>query len=322
MITLLRLRAICRKSARRLSFCLLSCFVYLSCQAGCSNALDMGRLGLGRTGAQQIGTVLVYVGDRVESLDLATKSLSLIVAANSSAANGSPGMASFSPDGSAIIFKEGAGGGGDSLVLLNLKNRTRRRLLKMAYLDGPRWSPDGTTIVFEGRSTASGEYSLYRYRLEGGALTTVIKGQLKGGEMLFSWASDGKGIVYQDANNGVYVLDLASGARTRIDSGWFPTASPNHRYIAYRADEAGDPGYIIYDVQTRKKQRILAGKSVYRSLVWSPDSRCLIYSADGRGEYYGDLFILDLESKTEIRVLRLEESVYPTDWAIIPHLDD
>jgi len=293
----------------------------LSCQAGCSNALETGRLRLGRTGAEQIGRVLVYVGDRVESLDLTTKSLSPVVPANPSE-NGSPGMASFSPDAWEIIFKEETAGGGDSLVVFNLKKGTRRLLLKMPYLDGPRWSPDGTGIAFEGRLAASGDYSLYLFTLKGGALSTIIEGKLKGGEMLFSWAPDGKGVVYQDAANDIYVLDLTTRVRTKIDSGWFPTWSPNRKYIAYRADGADNPGYIIYDLQARKTERILRGTSVYRSLVWSPDSRYLIYAADGRGEYYGDLLILDLESKTETRVLRLDQSVYPTDWAIMPHLDD
>ena len=223
-------------------------------------------------------------------------------------------MPSFSPDASEITFKQETEGGGDSLVVLDLKKGTRHVLLKMPYLDGPRWSPDGTGIAFEGQSARSAGLRLYLYTLEGGALSTIVEGQLKGGEMLFSWAPDGKSLVYQDAANNIYVLDLTARQRTRIDSGWFPTWSPNGRYIAYHADGADDPGYDIYDLQTRKRERILRRKYVYRSLVWSPDSRYVIYSADGRGDFYGDLLILDLESKKETRVLRLEESVYPTDW--------
>jgi Tol biopolymer transport system component len=257
---------------------------------------------------------LVHKWDRIESLDVTTKSLSSIVTVNSSQENQSPGMPSFSPDASEITFKEESEGGGDSLVVLDLKKGTRRVLLKMPYLDGPRWSPDGTGIAFEGRSQTSGDYSLYLYSLNDGKLSTVIEGQLKGGEMLFSWAPDGNRIVFQSAANDIYVADLTARQHTRIDSGWFPTWSPNGRYIAYRADGADDPGYIIYDLKTQKKQQILRGRYVYRSLVWSPDSRCLIYAADGRGDFYGDLLILDLESKKETRVLRLEESVYPTDW--------
>jgi len=301
----------------RFSFCILSALVYLCCLIGCSPSFDTARLRLGHTEAKPGGTVLVYKWDRIESFDVTTKSLSSIVTANSSEENRSPGMPSFSPDASEITFKEKAEGGGDSLVVLDLKKGTRRLLLKMPYLDGPRWSPDGTGIAFEGRSQASGDYSLYLYSLNDGKLSTVIEGQLKGGEMLFSWAPDGKGLVYQDASNNIYVLRLTTRERKRIDSGWFPTCSPNRRYIAYRADGSDDTGYIIYDLQTRKRERILRERYVYRSLVWSPDSRYLIYAADGRGDFYGDLLILDLESKKETRVLRLEESVYPTDWRVV-----
>ena len=299
----------------RFSFCILSALVYLCCLIGCSPSFDTARLLLGHAQAKPSGTVLVHKWDRIESLDVTTKSLSSIVTANSSQQNQSPGMPSFSPDASEITFKEETDEGGDSLFVLDLKKGARRVLLKMAYLDGPRWSPNGTGIAFGGQSAASGDLSLYLFTLESRALSTVVKGELKRGEMLFSWAPDGKSLVYQDATNNIYLLRLATRERTRIDSGWFPTWSPNGRYIAYRADGADDPGYDIYDLQTRKKERILRGRYVYRSLVWSPDSRYLIYAADGRGDFYGDLLILDLESKKETRVLRLEESAYPTDWA-------
>ena len=274
--------------------------------------LTHGRLGRWET--KQGLTVLIYKGKQVEAVDVVTKKLTTIVAANADAEKGWPGMASFSPDGSEITFKEEGEEGGDPLIVFNPQKRTREVLLKMPYLDGPRWSPDGTGIAFEGRSEASGDYSLYLYSISGGKLSTVLKGQLKGGEMLFSWAPDGKRIVFQSTANDICVLDITTGQRTRIDSGWFPTWSPNGRYIAYRADGADDPGYIVYDLQTHNRQAILRGRSVYRSLIWSPDSKCLIYAADGRGEYYGDLLVLDLATMKETRVLRFEESVYPTDW--------
>jgi Tol biopolymer transport system component len=184
----------------------------------------------------------------------------------------------------------------------------------MPFLDGPRWSPDGQAIAFSGRSGNSGAYDLYSYRLDNKKLVTLIQGNLKDGEMVFSWAPDGEHIVYQSSENTIYDFNLAKGENSKIDSGWFPTWSPSGEYIAYRADGPGNPGYIIYDLRTRAKQRILQGVSVYRSLIWSPDSRLLVYAADGRGEFYGDLFVIDLKTKKSTRVLRLEQSVYPTDW--------
>jgi len=298
----------------RRAFCTLSVLVCLCYRVvGCADAVNLAHERLGRSDPQQGWTVLIYEANQVESLDVSTRKLTPIAIANSSAKTGPPGMASFSPDGSEITFKQRSEGSGDYLVVFDLKNGTRRLPLKMPYLDGPRWSPDGTGIAFEGRLEASGDYSLYLYTLGDGKTSTILEGQLKGGEMLFSWAPDGKSIIFQSTANDIYVLDLTARQRTRVDRGWFPTWSPNGRYIAYRADGADDPGYTIYDLQTRKSERILRERSVYRSLVWSPDSRYLVYAADGRGEYYGDLFILDLETKKETRLLRHEQSLYPTD---------
>jgi len=293
---------------------ILSVVVYFCYQVvGCSDAVNLALERPGRSDPQQSWTVLIYEANQVESLDVSNRKLTPIASADSSARTGPPGMASFSPDGAEITFKEQSEVGGDYLVVLNLKNGTRRLLFKMPYLDGPRWSPDGTGIAFEGRLEASGDYSLYFYTLANEKTSMILEGQLKGGEMLFSWAPDGKTIVFQSTANDIYVLDLATRKRTRVDSGWFPTWSPSGRYLAYRADGADDPGYTVYDLRTRKSERILRERSVYRSLVWSPDSRYLVYAADGRGEYYGDLFILDLETKKETRLLRHEQSLYPTD---------
>jgi Tol biopolymer transport system component len=258
---------------------------------------------------------LIYVADKVESLDVLTGSLNPIVTASMGAKTPAPGMACFSPDAGKITFKEETGRGEDSLVVFDLRERKRQVLLEMPFLDGPRWSPDGGTIAFSGRSSHSGAYNLFSYGLDNKKLATLVQDSLKDGEMVFSWAPDGKHIVYQSSANAIYDFSFAKGESSKIDDGWFPTWSPSGEYIAYRADGPGDPGYdVIYDLKTRAKQRMLQGVSVYRSLIWSPDSRLLVYAADGRGEFYGDLFILDLKTKKSTRVLRLEQSVYPTDW--------
>ena len=285
-------------------FITLLCFIFpLSCsdsKAGGSEPLRV----------EKNWSLLIYVADEVESLDIHTGLVSTIVTSKTT----SPGMASFSPDATKITFKERAEGGKDSLVVFDLREGKKQLLLEMPFLDGPRWSPDGEGIAFSGRSADSGAYDLYLYGLDNKKLATLIQGKLKDGEMVFAWAPDGKHIVYQSSDNAIYDFDLAKGGNSRIDSGWFPTWSPSGEYIAYRADGLGDPGYIIYNLRTHAKQRILQGASAYRSLIWSPDSKLLVYAADGRGEFYGDLFVVDLKTKKSTRVLRFEQSVYPTDW--------
>ena len=264
-------------------------------------------------------SLLIYVADKVETVDVRTGKLTPIATAEPEM-RASPGMASFSPDTRKITFKEENGRGEDSLVVLDLKQSKMQVLLEMPFLDGPRWSPDGGAIAFSGRSRKSGAYSLYSYGLDNKRLTTLIQDNLKDGELVFSWAPDGKHIVYQSSENGIYDLNIANRESSKIDDGWFPTWSPSGEFIAYRADGSSDSGYVVYNLQTHSKRRILQRVSAYRSLIWSPDSKLLVYAADGRGEFYGDLFILDLNSKKSTRVLRLEQSVYPTDWRVRANL--
>lgn len=289
-------------------FTTLLCLVW---QAGCFHTTPYDASS--RMEVDSNWALLIYVADEIKSLDIRTGILTPVVTSGM-AKIASPGMASFSPTAAQITFKERTEGRKDSLVVFDLNARDQQLLLEMPFLDGPRWSPDGGTIAFSGRSINSGAYDLYAYGLDNKKLATLIQGDLKDGEMVFSWAPDANHIVYQSADNIIYDFDLAKRQSSKIDSGWFPTWSPSGEYIAYRADGPNDPGYVIYDLRTRAKRRILQGLSVYRSLIWSPDSRLLVYAADGRAEFYGDLFIFDLRTKKSTRVLRLEQSVYPTDW--------
>ncbi len=239
------------------------------------------------------------------------------------------GMASFSPDGTRITFGENWGKE-RALIIFDLIERKNEALLTMPYLEGARWSPNGKEIAFQGRLGHSGNYSLYVYRLSDKKLSLLVDSDLMPGEFLSGWGPGGRNIVYQDSEKNIWLIDLKATMRRRLDKGWFPTWSPNGRYIAYGVAAPGDPGYIVYDLETDKKESILARKLAYRSLIWSPDSRYLVYSTVIRGfwayvvaflgdEAYGDLYAMDLESKVEVKLERHrgsgEGSIFPTDWA-------
>jgi len=238
------------------------------------------------------------------------------------------GFASFSPDGTRITFGENWGHE-RALIVFDLIERKNEALLTMLYLQGARWSPSGKEIAFQGRLQHIGNYSLYTYRLSDKKLSLLVEKDLRPGEPLFSWAPDGKSIVYEDSQGSIWITDLDTRKRRKLGNGWFPTWSPNGRYIAYASvaeKDNQDPGYIVYDLQTGKKESILAGKFAYRSLIWSPDSRYLVGSRASRGfwdlfgfraeEPYGDLYVTDLESKVEVRVYSHSGgSIFPADWA-------
>ena len=241
----------------------------------------------------------------VNYLDIATRSLTPVYLAPSNTIDASyVGEASFNPDGTRITFAENWGKE-RALMVFDLIERKNEPLLTMPYIYGARWSPNGKEIAFQGRSGHSGNYSLYVYRLSDQQLSMIVEKDLRGVGFLSCWGRDGKTIVYEDSEGNIRIIDLQSRKRKKLDKGWEPTWSPNGRYIAYAAEGGGNPGFIIYDLQTDRKESILAGKWILGGLIWSPDSRYLVHTRASRGFWdyvvaflgetrYGDLYVLDL----------------------------
>ncbi len=259
-------------------------------------------------------------------LDIRTESLVPLYVLPESQSNGSyVGLGSFSPDGTKITFGQNWGNE-RALMVYDLSEHRNHVLLTMPNLDQALWSPTGDTIAFAGRASGTGSLCLYIFRVSDKKLSQVVDSSsepgVSGG---FSWGPGGKSIVYQDGENNIWITDLDKKTREKVDRGWYPTWSPDGRFVAYGvADDPYHKGFVIYDLKTRKKESILAGKLATWGLVWSPDSRYLVHTRVGQGlldhvnalmgeTRFGDVYVIDLQTKAEVRVYS-GNSVYPTDW--------
>jgi Tol biopolymer transport system component len=147
----------------------------------------------------------------------------------------------------------------------------------------------------------------------------LVKEDVKSGDLLFCWAPNGKEIVYQSSGNSIRIVDIETGQIRTIDSGQFPTWSPSGRYISYQNESEN---YVLYDVDTGHKTDLQKGASLRRSMIWSPDSRYVVYSKLSGGlsgalsatDNYGDLYVMDVQSRVEARLYRHPGSLYATDW--------
>ncbi|HEX6928557.1 MAG TPA: amidohydrolase family protein [Gammaproteobacteria bacterium] len=224
----------------------------------------------------------------------------------------------FSPDGSEIAFTSDRAGG-DNIWIMNADGSDPRQLTDESFrlLNNPAWTPDGEYIAarkhFTGtRSLGSGEIWLYHTGGgEGLQMTEKPNDQKDVNDPAFS--PDGRYLYFdqdttagdifeynKDSTGQIYVvrrLDRKTGEIENYITGpggaIKPTPSPNGKWIAFlrRVDydttlflkniESGEL-IPLYDNMERDMQEIWAIHGVYTNIDWTPDSRQIVFWANGR----------------------------------------
>ena len=238
----------------------------------------------------------------------------------------------YSPDGKKLAFTSDQGGG-DNVWISDRDGKNPQQVSKETFrlLNSPDWSPDGEYIVARKhftsqRSAGAGEMWLYhRSGGEGLQLTKRRTQQKDSGEPAFS--PDGRYLYYsddstpgevfeynKDPNTQIYViqrLDRKTGKTEPFVTGSGgavrPTPSPDGKLLAFIRrvrgksvlhlhDIASGEEWPVYDKLERDMQETWAIHGVYPGISWTPDSKSLVFWAEG------EIYRLDVASKvcTEI----------------------
>lgn len=224
----------------------------------------------------------------------------------------------YSPDGRSIAFTSDRGGG-DNIWLMKRDGSSPTPVTqeKFRLLNGPAWSPSGEFIVARKhftsrRSIGAGEAWLYhRSGGEGVQLTERPTEQKDVNEFAFS--PDGRYLYYsqdttpgpvfeynKDPNGEIYViqrLDLETREVEKFVSGpggsIRPTPSPDGRQLAFIRRVRGKSVLHVMDLESgaerplydgleRDMQEAWAIHGVYAAMAWTPDSRSLVFWAQGK----------------------------------------
>ncbi len=168
-----------------------------------------------------------------------------------------------SPDGRRIVYV-GPGEGGGQLWLRDRDRLDARPLPGTSFPFNPRFSPDGTRIVF----SAGGAFDLKVVSTSGGPpITLATAGPSAGGGI--AWAPDGwiyfdtpEGIARIRAEGGspepILPYDSASG---EVGHGW-PVVLPNSQVLLYRSRTSDDPStfsIVAFDLRTRERRILTKG---------------------------------------------------------------
>jgi len=193
----------------------------------------------------------------------------------------------FSPDGKSVAyvtFPEGI------LWRANADGSGRVQLTDPAlYPTGPRWSPDGSQILFSATPDAQNTEMLYVVSSQGGeALRLIPEDNGKQGDG--SWSPDGRRVVFHTQSNGQAALRIFDLDRHRITDlpgpvGLYsPRWSPDGRFIAAFSTHVSD--LIVCDLETHHWSTVLSHEGIAFP-SWSRDSRSLyiLYADQQPGVY-------------------------------------
>jgi tricorn protease len=132
----------------------------------------------------------------------------------------------------------------------------------------PAWSPDGKAIAWF--SDASGEYQLHVGQQDGKGQPRAIKVAGSGFYSDPKWAPDSKKISYVDNSGTIYIVDLGTGASTRVDKEpmygplrtLYHSWSPDSRWLSYSRNT---PTYLqqvfLYSLDQNKSFPVTDGLS-------------------------------------------------------------
>ncbi len=149
----------------------------------------------------------------------------------------------------------------------------------------PSWSPDGKWISYF--SDASGEYQLV-LASQDGATRREIKLPEPNHAYTPEWSPDSKKLLFHDTNLKLWVVDIASGKATHVDTDPFmipersisPKFSPDGRWIAYaKRLPSMFRAIFAYNVETGQKIQMTDGLADAKRPAWDASGKYLWFLA-------------------------------------------
>jgi dipeptidyl aminopeptidase/acylaminoacyl peptidase len=157
----------------------------------------------------------------------------------------------------------------------NLKQLTNLDRELFFSTDNPRWSPDGKKIIFEYVDNSNLE--------------------VDPGESIFLIDSDGL--------NLKKIISVGKYKGLRINPCWSPDGK-NIAYASYEQDKNGSYNIYVMSLDGRSIERITTSPLSKKNPVFSPDGTKICYVGHPTDPAFGELFIVDLKTRKEYRVLK------------------
>jgi Tol biopolymer transport system component len=182
-------------------------------------------------------------------------------------------------------------GGGDlpALSVLSLETGRQEELFPpMTLISRLRWSPDGRSILANGRDER-GRGGLYRIDTQTGGVSPVVQTGGPGFPRQSAWSPDGRTIYYK---LGAKILerDLGTGTERELRSHTSDFAlSPDARSMAITRDDPPSKSSVLEILtlgtgQSRELLRASGSGAFAHGLCWTADGRFLLWSREQGGK--------------------------------------
>ena len=182
----------------------------------------------------------------------------------------------------------------------------------------PRWSPDGTKLLFH--SDASGNRDIYVSNSDGSNVSRVTKSKVVDEDA--DWSPDGTQIVFQRAvprkGSHIFVSGLDGSKPRQLTSGAssnsFPRWSPRGNEILFTSNSSW-PGWdvMLYEFETKKSRLLSHGNRSYSRAAWHPDGSKFAFSYGSGNDY--DIWIQEKGSSTPNVGAKRPGRDYDAEWS-------
>ena len=152
----------------------------------------------------------------------------------------------------------------------------------------PRWSPDGTQIVFESNRNQSADNprDIYIMNADGSNLRQITNQDgWQGGP---AWSPDGTRLAFHTKTTDQFeiaLLDLSSGQQSTLaaldEEAFWPDWSPDGTKVAFMTGAGNDTGIYVVDVANAELSELTdeLGAGINRWPRWSPDGTQLAFES-------------------------------------------
>lgn len=231
--------------------------------------------------------------------------------------------ASYSPDGSQIIFESNRDGNWE-IYRMNIDGSDQQRLTSNTHDDRrPSWHPSGNQIVFE--SVRGGKNGIYQMNLSDLSIDKVNTPELEG-ELIFPrYAPDGNRIAVGQSMSSdksrILIIDTSGKVLVTIaDYGFrstFPRWSSEGESILFfsrhETNNKDDELYII-NLLDKSKKRLTNWPKHNFCPVWSKDNKKIAF-VQSMEDTRPEIFVMNTDGSQQTRITNNQDGDTLPDWS-------